>query len=182
VWRTKCLGWGAHNLVSLCLSVSLFLSLFFNSVMTTFLSFLLKGFVLGQAPVTHTCNPSCLEGWDQEDHGLKPASANSLQDPISKITRAKWTGGVAQVVQCLLCKCEALSSNSHPIKNRWFVYHLFLPVPRWKVKHNRSYHCREWTPRRKGTNGRRRKKGEELSENETLFSPRNLIILHVAKP
>jgi hypothetical protein len=24
--------------------------------------------------------------------------------PISKITRAKWAGGVAQAVQCLLCK------------------------------------------------------------------------------
>jgi hypothetical protein len=27
-----------------------------------------------------------------------------LQDPISKITRAKWNGGVAQAVVCLLCK------------------------------------------------------------------------------
>jgi hypothetical protein len=30
---------------------------------------------------------------------------------ISKITTAKWTGGVAQVVEHLLCKCEDLSSN-----------------------------------------------------------------------
>jgi hypothetical protein len=29
--------------------------------------------------------------------------------PISKITRAKWTRGVAQMVGLLLCKCEALS-------------------------------------------------------------------------
>jgi hypothetical protein len=33
-----------------------------------------------------------------------------LQDPIFKITKAKWTGGVAQVVEQLLCKCELLSS------------------------------------------------------------------------
>jgi hypothetical protein len=26
------------------------------------------------------------------------------EDPISKITRANWTAGVAQVVKCLLCK------------------------------------------------------------------------------
>jgi hypothetical protein len=26
------------------------------------------------------------------------------------------TGGVAQVLECLLCKCEALSSNLSPIK------------------------------------------------------------------
>jgi hypothetical protein len=27
--------------------------------------------------------------------------------PISKITKLKWTGGVAQVVEYLLCKCKA---------------------------------------------------------------------------
>jgi hypothetical protein len=38
-------------------------------------------------------------------------------DPcLQKITRAKWTGGVAQAVLCLLCKCEALSSNPSPTK------------------------------------------------------------------
>jgi hypothetical protein len=39
-----------------------------------------------------------------------------LRDPphISKITRAKWTGGVAQVVELLLCKHEVLSSNPNP--------------------------------------------------------------------
>jgi hypothetical protein len=36
---------------------------------------------------------------------------NSPQDPISKITKAKWTGGVTQAVESLLCKCKALSSN-----------------------------------------------------------------------
>jgi hypothetical protein len=42
---------------------------------------------------------------------LRPAWANSSQDPISKITRAKWTGGVTQAVELLLCKSKALSSN-----------------------------------------------------------------------
>jgi hypothetical protein len=36
-------------------------------------------------------------------------------DPISKVTRAKWTGGVAQVLEFLLWRHEALSSNSSPI-------------------------------------------------------------------
>jgi hypothetical protein len=36
--------------------------------------------------------------------------------PISKITRGKWTGGVVQAVQLLLCKHEALSSNPSPTK------------------------------------------------------------------
>jgi hypothetical protein len=34
--------------------------------------------------VAHTCNPGYSEGRDQGDRGLKPAQANSLQDPISK--------------------------------------------------------------------------------------------------
>jgi hypothetical protein len=33
-----------------------------------------------------------------------------MRPPISKITRAKWIGGVSQVAECLLCKCKALSS------------------------------------------------------------------------
>jgi hypothetical protein len=32
-------------------------------------------------PVTHACNPSYSGGRDQEDHGSKPAWANSLRDP-----------------------------------------------------------------------------------------------------
>jgi hypothetical protein len=34
--------------------------------------------------------------------------------PISKIIRAKWTAGVAQAVEHLLCKCKDLSSNPRP--------------------------------------------------------------------
>jgi hypothetical protein len=42
---------------------------------------------------------------------FKASPGKDLKDPISKITRAKWTGGVAQVVQHLLCKYKILSSN-----------------------------------------------------------------------
>jgi hypothetical protein len=35
-------------------------------------------------PVAHTCNPSYSGSRDQEDCGLKPAWANSSQDPILK--------------------------------------------------------------------------------------------------
>jgi hypothetical protein len=34
--------------------------------------------------VPHTYNPSYSEGRDQENHGSKPAQANSSQDPIWK--------------------------------------------------------------------------------------------------
>jgi hypothetical protein len=49
---------------------------------------------------------------------LRPAQANSLQDPISKITKAKWTGGVAQAVESLIYKCQALTSIPSPTKNK----------------------------------------------------------------
>jgi hypothetical protein len=39
-----------------------------------------------------------------------------LRGPISKITKAKWTGGVVQAVEHLLCKLEALSSNPYTAK------------------------------------------------------------------
>jgi hypothetical protein len=41
-----------------------------------------------------------------------------LQDAISKITRAKWAGGMAQVVECLLFELEALSLNPSPDNNK----------------------------------------------------------------
>jgi hypothetical protein len=37
----------------------------------------------------HACNPSYSGVRDQEDHGSKPARANSLRDPISKKTWLK---------------------------------------------------------------------------------------------
>jgi hypothetical protein len=46
------------------------------------------------------------------NRGSKPAWANSSRDPISKITRAKEAGGMAQVVEHLLCKHTALGSFS----------------------------------------------------------------------
>jgi hypothetical protein len=36
------------------------------------------------ALVAHACNPRYSRGRDQEDQGLKPAWANSSQDPIMK--------------------------------------------------------------------------------------------------
>jgi hypothetical protein len=62
-------------------------------------------------PQSHVCNPSYLGGWGREDHSSRPARANSSWDPISKITRAKWTRGMALAVKYLLCKHETLSSN-----------------------------------------------------------------------
>jgi hypothetical protein len=64
--------------------------------------------------VAQACNPSYFGGWDQYDHGLRTAWANSSWDPMSKITRAKWTGGVGQAVQHLLWQVWSPVSNSSP--------------------------------------------------------------------
>jgi hypothetical protein len=92
-----------------------------------------------QAPHAHTCNSSYLGGWNWDDHAWRPAWANSLWDPISKITRAKWTGGVAWAVEYLFCKLKALSSNTSPTKKK---KELYINVYR-SITHNGQ---KMWTP------------------------------------
>jgi hypothetical protein len=58
--------------------------------------------------VAYACNPNYL---DQEDCSSRPAQENSSQDPISKITTTKWTGGVVQTVQHLFWKCKPQSHH-----------------------------------------------------------------------
>jgi hypothetical protein len=56
--------------------------------------------------VAHTCNPSYLGGRDRMVVQIGPGIK---QKPISKITKAKRTGGVAQVVEHLPSKHRALA-------------------------------------------------------------------------
>jgi hypothetical protein len=63
--------------------------------------------------VAHTYNPNYSGGKDQEDGGSKPAWTYSCQDTVSKIPNTKRADRVAQVVEYLPSKCEALSSNSN---------------------------------------------------------------------
>jgi hypothetical protein len=67
---------------------------------------------------THTCDPSYLGGCDGEDQVSRPPQANSSWDPISQKTRVKWTGGMAQAVEYLLCKCKVLRSNPSQTKKK----------------------------------------------------------------
>jgi hypothetical protein len=39
-----------------------------------------------------------------------------------KTAGPKWTGGTAKVVECLLCKCEELSSNTNPTQKINNIY------------------------------------------------------------
>jgi hypothetical protein len=45
-------------------------------------------------------------------------SLGKKRELISKITRAKWVGGVARVVQGLPSKCESLNSNPSTIEEK----------------------------------------------------------------
>jgi hypothetical protein len=63
--------------------------------------------------------PVILATWEaeiSEDQGLRPAWGNSSQDPIFKITRAKWTGRVALAVACLFAsKLQSQHVHTHKI-------------------------------------------------------------------
>jgi hypothetical protein len=67
--------------------------------------------------VAHTSNPSYFVGKDQEDHSSRPHWAKS-KTLSQKYPTQKWAGRVAQVVQCLPGKCEALSSNPNTTKKK----------------------------------------------------------------
>jgi hypothetical protein len=81
-----------------------------------------------------------------EDQSLRSVQSNSLRDPISKITRAKWTVGATQVVEYLLPKCEALSSNPSPTQKKKFCVCMYVYVcmfcstqENWKHIHTETY-------------------------------------------
>jgi hypothetical protein len=71
------------------------------------------------APVAHNCNTWQTEMWRTEIRGHPRQIV--LENPSPKITRAKWTGGVAQEVECLLCKEETLS-HKKPRKTLENIY------------------------------------------------------------
>jgi hypothetical protein len=64
--------------------------------------------------------PVVLASWEAEIRRItvqdQPRTNNSQDPPISKLTRAKWTGGVAQVVEHLLYTYKVSSSNPSSIK------------------------------------------------------------------
>jgi hypothetical protein len=65
--------------------------------------------------------PVILATWEAEI-GRKAIQGQSKQIickiPISKITRAKWIGGMPQAVECVFYKPRALSSNPRSMKKK----------------------------------------------------------------
>jgi hypothetical protein len=65
--------------------------------------------------------PIILANWDAEMGRIEVQGQHWQtihETPISKITRAKWTRGVAQAKKHQLCKCKALSSNPSSTKKK----------------------------------------------------------------
>jgi hypothetical protein len=71
--------------------------------------------------VMHTVHPNYNE--KPKIGGLWSRTAWAIkQDPISKITRVKRAGGIAEAVESLPSKWESLSSNSRTAKKQKLVY------------------------------------------------------------
>jgi hypothetical protein len=82
--------------------------------------------------------PVILATWEAEIGRIGvQGQPTQIVDPIFKRTRTKWAGGVAQAVECLLCKNKALSSNPSPImknkkkKNHPFPFSSEIPRYLW---------------------------------------------------
>jgi hypothetical protein len=56
--------------------------------------------------------PVILATWEAEIRRMRvQAQSRQIVLKNSKVTRAKWTRGVVQAVECLFCKQEALSAS-----------------------------------------------------------------------
>jgi hypothetical protein len=62
-----------------------------------------------------------LATWETEIQrmAVQGQPAQIVHETISKITRARWTRGMAQVVEYL--KCKALSSNPRPTPIKFYL-------------------------------------------------------------
>jgi hypothetical protein len=87
--------------------------------------------------VAHTCNPSYLGGWNQEDLYLRPFQANSLWDPHLEITRAKWLevwfSSRMPFRQPLKLKFKPQSHTQREVNNASISY---VSIDRWISKWN----------------------------------------------
>jgi hypothetical protein len=82
----------------------------------------------------YTCNPRYLGSWDQDDQCLRPDQANSSQDPISKITRAKWARVVAQVSGHRLTSTKLNSNPGFTKKKKKKGHFHVMQISPWLLK------------------------------------------------
>jgi hypothetical protein len=68
--------------------------------------------------MVHACNSNNLKAWYPKDCSSKPAWEISLWNPISKVTREEWTGGVTQADECLPASMKPWVQTPVPQKNK----------------------------------------------------------------
>jgi hypothetical protein len=73
--------------------------------------------------VAHACNPAT---WEAEIWRLQFQASLGIRETPSP--KQSWTGSMAQAVERLICKCEALSSNPNPTKRGKKKRIVFKPV------------------------------------------------------
>jgi hypothetical protein len=106
------LGWSplGHGIWSFLYAVEFSLPLFYWGFLHLCSS---KRLACSAMLVAHAYNPRYSSGRDQGDCGLKPAWANSLWDPISKVSNTcKRTGGVGPKFKTWCWKRKRLPHNS----------------------------------------------------------------------
>jgi hypothetical protein len=84
----------------------------FNKI-TNFCS--VKDTVKSLASMAHAYNPTHLKDWDQEDHGSRPAQANSLWEPHlqNSQTKMNWRCGSSSGTPALQVQSTEFKPQSH---------------------------------------------------------------------
>jgi hypothetical protein len=71
-----------------------------------------------------------LATWEEEIRRIPSVGGQPsqifLETPISKITSAKWTRGMAKTGEGLLCTCEALSLTPVPQKKLYICIYIYI--------------------------------------------------------
>jgi hypothetical protein len=128
-----------------------------------------------QVLVNHTCNPCYLGGRDGENHSLKPAQANSLWDPISKIHNKKgwWSGSRFRpwLQTIALQKKKKTPKKAKPCQH-WevrIIWHVFKAVVMWRLQWAAPNMLRTWKKRKPQKRNNLRKWIEDIKYKVELL-------------
>jgi hypothetical protein len=69
-------------------------------------------------PVAHACDSIYLRGWRSGGSRFEASPVIQFARPISKTTRVKLTGAVAQVIERLLLQAQSLEFKAHSHQNK----------------------------------------------------------------
>jgi hypothetical protein len=94
-------------------------------------------------PVAHACNPSYSGGRDQEDQALKPAWANSLQDPILKKNPSQKKGWWSGSRYRPWVQAPVLQTNKQNKQTKLFPKYIYMLMLLKSTKHSKIWSVRK---------------------------------------